>query len=65
MTFREYLQTRKTENTPVGDLASDALRDSGWKADTADSLRTRLRLMSAHPSALGVLREAIADYERV
>lgn len=42
MTFRAFLLLLRLDESPAGDLARDALADTGWTGNTAGSLRSRL-----------------------
>lgn len=63
LTFRKWLESQKNSNTPVGDLAKDALQDTGWEGDSPESLLFRMRGMDACQEALEALREAQRQFK--
>jgi uncharacterized protein YozE (UPF0346 family) len=65
MTFRAYLATRKNEDSPVGDLARDALRDDGFPRSSRmlTAFERYLIRRNACDGAIRALREAWEDYE--
>ncbi|GAA4439168.1 YozE family protein [Phytohabitans houttuyneae] len=63
--FRDWLRTRKDENTPVGDLARDVFADGSWPRGPGSLRRyeQHLKGLGADPGAVEALREAWRQYE--
>lgn len=63
-TFRGWLRSHIKEDTPIGDLARDALSDKDWKGRSVDSLYSHLRYTFPEPclGAWGALAEAAFQY---
>lgn len=58
LTFREWLKSQQNLDSPIGDLAKEALQDIGWKGDSPDSLLVRMKAMDADLGALEAFRNA-------
>ena len=63
MTFRSWLKTQVGVDTIIGDLATDAFDDKGWKGRTAKSLKTRLVNHNACYGAFNAFEIAVTEYE--
>lgn len=63
--FREWLRTRRGEQSPIGDLANDILADRSWPRGPGSLRRYERHLESrgAIPEAIDALREAWRIYE--
>jgi hypothetical protein len=60
--FREWLTTQLRDDSTIGDLAQDAIGDSGWTGSTVRSLRERMESRGAQSQALRALNEASQEY---
>ncbi len=63
-TFREWLESQQNLDTPVGDLAKEALQDTGWEGDSSDSLLSRMKRMAACQDALEAFRRAEKQFKK-
>ena len=61
-TFRAWLAQHEYEDSPIGDLAKDALSDSTWVGDTYLSLHSHLLLKGACYQAFEALDMADRRY---
>lgn len=60
MNFRTWLQAKKNEDSPIGDLARDAAI-AGWDGDSASNLWDSI-YYNASPEALAALKEAAEEF---
>jgi hypothetical protein len=58
LTFRKWLESQQDLDNPIGDLAKDALQDTGWEGDSSDSLLLRMKELGADPAPLEAFRKA-------
>ena len=65
-TFYEWLEKQKGRKSPLGDLATDALRDEGFPKDVAslDALLTYLKGQKKAGLAIATARIAWQTYAR-
>lgn len=63
--FRDWLRTRKGEDSPVGDLARDVFADGSWPRGPGSLRRyeRHLESLGAAPEAVDALRDAWRQYE--
>lgn len=52
------------DDSPIGDLADDAIHDRGWTDDTVESLRLRLVAQGSPPWAMQAIDEAEERYKQ-
>ena len=66
MTFYEWLEKQKGQKSPLGDLASGALRDASFPKDVAslDALLTYMKTKKAAGMAIATARIAWQTYAR-
>jgi uncharacterized protein YozE (UPF0346 family) len=66
LTFSAWLKTKRGEDSPLGDLASDAASDRKWPVNgtTLDEFQRRLAVSGACPEARNTLDAAWREYER-
>lgn len=60
--FRLFLSNLACLDSPIGDLASDAISDKGWKGNTPESLRQRMLDRCACADAHAALSDAEHAY---
>lgn len=67
MTFRQFLMTKKDEDTHEGDLAQDVLRDKFFKGKriTVKSVEKRILQSGGTYLALIALKEVAEEYKKV
>jgi uncharacterized protein YozE (UPF0346 family) len=64
-TFYQWLRTHKDDDTPIGDLARDAGRDSRFPRGVTQNnavIRNHLNRMNACPDALTAFESAWDEY---
>lgn len=65
ITFTEWLKRHKNRNSPLGDLASDMLRDESWpERDNVDAYISHLGIRRASWRAIETLQAAWKSYRR-
>lgn len=63
LSFTDWLKKHKNRNSPLGDLATDALRDKGWPSyNTLEKYRDYLHFRSASYNAITALERAWKSY---
>jgi hypothetical protein len=65
LSFRQWLRQHRNEQSPVGDLARDAIADDTWPRGPGSLQRYETHLKSRHAceDALNALRDAWGRYE--
>ena len=63
--FRTWLSRHKNRNSPLGDLATDALsKGGGWTGDCPETLRDALDRLRACSAAYDTLDAAVKQWRR-